>query len=57
MDFELMKHNTGELKFHPTDNERKINGIINYNISKFDYLKFDYKIYNSEMSRGNRKTK
>tara|TARA_B100000809_G_scaffold217027_1_gene223003 strand:+ start:2283 stop:2519 length:237 start_codon:yes stop_codon:yes gene_type:complete len=47
----MLKNKIGKLTFHSTDNDRKINGIINYNISKFDYMKYDYEVYNSIVIR------
>ena len=41
----------GELSFHKTDNDKKMTGIINYNISKLDYMKYDYDLFNSSVIR------
>lgn len=46
-----LKKIIGEINFHKTDNDKKINGIINYNISKVDYLKYDYELFNSSVIR------
>ncbi len=58
LDFEEIKINAeflvdkvGELKFYATDNDKKITGIVNYNISKIDYFKYDYEIFNSSVIR------
>ena len=50
-DAEFLVDNVGELKFHSTDNDKKMTGIINYNISKIDYLKYEYEVYNSSVIR------
>jgi hypothetical protein len=50
-DFDILAKNIGELKFHSTDNDKKVTGIINYNISKLDYFKYDYHIFNSMVIR------
>jgi len=50
-DAEFLVDKIGEISFHPTDNDKKITGIINYNISKVDYLKYDYEIFNSSVIR------
>ncbi|APZ47296.1 hypothetical protein BW723_13830 [Polaribacter reichenbachii] len=50
-DAEFIVDNIGELKFYSTDNDKKMTGIINYNISKIDYLKYEYKIFNSSVIR------
>ncbi|BAO76565.1 DUF6933 domain-containing protein [Winogradskyella sp. PG-2] len=51
LDFDLLKQNIGELRFRQTDNDKKVTGIINYYISKIDYLKYDYEIFNSMVIR------
>jgi len=51
VNFEGLKSKIGEITFHPTDNDRKLNGIINYNISKVDDLKYDYEVFNSLVIR------
>jgi len=51
IDAEFLVSSVGELKFYPTDNDRKMTGIINYNISKIDYLKYEYDIFNSSVIR------
>ena len=48
---EFLVDNIGEIKFYPTDNDKKITGIVNYNISKIDYFKYDYKVFNSSVIR------
>jgi len=50
-DAEFLVDNVGELKFYSTDNDKKMTGIINYNISKIDYLKYEYEIFNSSVIR------
>jgi len=47
---DLKKH-IGEISFHKTDNDKKMTGIINYNISKLDYMKYDYELFNSSVIR------
>jgi IS30 family transposase len=51
MNFNELKTQIGKINFHPTDNDRKLNGIINYNISIFDYMKYEFEVYNSEVIR------
>jgi IS30 family transposase len=51
IDAEFLVNQVGDLKFYATDNDRKINGIINYNISKIDYLKYEYEIFNASVIR------
>jgi uncharacterized protein DUF6933 len=51
VDLEFIVDNIGEISLHKTDNDKKITGIINYNISKVDYLKYDYEIFNSSVIR------
>ncbi len=51
IDAEFIVDNIGELKLYPTDNDKKMTGIVNYNISKIDYLKYDYEIFNSSVIR------
>jgi len=46
-----LKQYIGELKFYRTDNDKKMTGIINYNISKLDYMKYDYELFNSSVIR------
>jgi len=46
-----LKQYIGEINFHKTDNDKKMNGIINYNISIIDYLKYDYELFNSNVIR------
>ena len=50
-DAEFLVDNIGELKFYATDNDKKMTGIINYNISKIDYLKYEYEFFNSSVIR------
>ncbi|CAM1354401.1 DUF6933 domain-containing protein [Tenacibaculum insulae] len=49
--FNKLDENIGSLRFHQTDNDKKITGIINYNISKLNYFKYEYAIFNSEVIR------
>ena len=49
IDFEKIYSNTGEITFNSTNNNRKIIGIINYNIEKLNYFKYDYPIFNSSV--------
>jgi len=37
----------GEIKFHSTNNNRKIIGVLNYNTEKLSYFKYDYPVYNN----------
>ena len=50
-DADILVNNVGELKFYSTDNDKKMTGIINYNISKIDYLKYEYEMFNSSVIR------
>ena len=47
---DLKKH-IGEICFQKTDNDKKMTGIINYNISKLDYMKYEYELFNSSVIR------
>ena len=47
---DLKKH-IGEISFQKTDNDKKMTGIINYNISKLDYMKYEYELFNSSVIR------
>lgn len=47
----LLKSYVEKLNFRSTDNDRKINGVINYNISKIDDIKYDYTLFNSGVIR------
>ncbi len=47
----FVKYTIGEIKFHSTDNDRKITGILNYFSSKVDYLKDDYTLFNNLVMR------
>jgi hypothetical protein len=51
VDPELLIEEVGELKFYRTDNDRKMTGVLNYFISKVEYLKYDYEIFNSLVIR------
>lgn len=48
---EKLVETIGEIKFHATDNDRKLIGILNYNSSKIDYLKYDYAVFNNVVIR------
>lgn len=47
----MLKENIEKIVFHQTDNDKKINGVLNYNISKFNLMKYDYEFFNSEVIR------
>ena len=51
VDAEFLVDKVGEPKFYATDNDKKMTGIVNYNISKIDYFKYDYDIFNSSVIR------
>ena len=51
VDPEKLVETIGEITFHATDNDRKMIGILNYNSSKIDYLKYDYVAFNNVVIR------
>ncbi len=51
IDFEKICSNIGEITFNSTNNNRKIIGILNYNIEKLNYFKYNYPIFNSSVIR------
>lgn len=49
VDFEVLVKAIGNIRFHPTNNNRQITGILNYNIEKMGYFKYDYPVFNVEV--------
>jgi len=50
-EFETIVNIIGKVNFQRTNNDRKIIGILNYNIEKLNYFKYKYPIFNSAVIR------
>lgn len=51
IDSKVMYSEIGEIKFNPTNNNRKTIGVINYNIEKMNYFKYEYPVFNNLVIR------
>ncbi|PQJ72718.1 DUF6933 domain-containing protein [Polaribacter butkevichii] len=51
IDYKVMLSEIGEIKFNPTNNNRKTIGILTYNIEKMNYFKYDYPVFNNLVIR------
>lgn len=49
--FETIVEKLGSIGFHSTNNNRKIIGVLNYNIEKLNYFKYEYPVFNSLVIR------
>jgi hypothetical protein len=38
-----------KIRFHATNNNKKVIGILNYNVEKINYFKYDYTVFNSSI--------
>ncbi|MGY5351126.1 DUF6933 domain-containing protein [Wenyingzhuangia sp. IMCC45533] len=41
----------GNIRFYSTNNNRQMTGILNYNVEKLNYFKYEYPIFNSSVIR------
>ncbi|WP_158837567.1 DUF6933 domain-containing protein [Polaribacter sp. L3A8] len=51
IDYKVMLSEIGEIKFNPTNNNRKTIGILTYNIEKMNYFKYEYPVFNNLVIR------
>ena len=51
IDYDSLCSKLGKITFNSTNNNRKIIGILNYNIGKLDYFKYDYPVFNASVIR------
>ncbi|MEX6625812.1 MULTISPECIES: DUF6933 domain-containing protein [Tenacibaculum] len=51
IDYEVISSKIGKIAFNSTNNNRKSIGILNYNIDKLNYFKYEYSIFNSSVIR------
>ncbi len=51
IEFKTISSKIGKVRFHSTNNNRKVTGIINYNIEKLNHFKYEYPIFNSLVIR------
>ncbi|SDR77128.1 hypothetical protein SAMN05216503_0832 [Polaribacter sp. KT25b] len=51
IDFKTISSILGKISFHPTNNNKKVIGVLNYNVEKINYFKYDYPILNSSIIR------
>ncbi|CAL2079904.1 conserved hypothetical protein [Tenacibaculum dicentrarchi] len=51
IDYDVISSKIGQIAFNSTNNNRKSIGILNYNIEKLNYFKYEYYIFNSSVIR------
>lgn len=51
IDYENIYSKIGKVKFNSTNNNRKTIGVLNYNIEKLNYFKYEYPVFNSSVIR------
>ncbi len=51
IEFETISSIIGRIRFHPTNNNRQMTGILNYNVEKLNYFKYKYPVFNSSIIR------
>jgi len=51
IEFKTIAFKLGKIKFQSTNNNRKVIGILNYNIEKLNYFKYEYPVFNSSVIR------
>lgn len=49
IEFETISSMIGSVRFHPTNNNRQMTGILNYNVEKLNYFKYKYAVFNSSV--------
>ncbi|MCG8827663.1 hypothetical protein G1J88_04585 [Tenacibaculum dicentrarchi] len=51
IDYDVISSKIGQIAFNSTNNNRKSIGVLNYNIEKLNYFKYEYSIFNSSVIR------
>ena len=51
VDYDSLCSKIGKITFNSTNNDRKIIGILTYNIEKMNYFKYEYPVFNASVIR------